>query len=134
MNNIRFAFRQLLKNPGFTGVAVLTLAICLGGSLAIFAVVDAVLIRPLPFPDADRLVVIHNSYPGAGIERGNASVANYFERRQAIEAFDSVSLFTEIPYIIGEGGSSRRIGTARVTPEFFRTLGVPPAMGRVFAD
>jgi hypothetical protein len=75
MSDLKFAFRQLLKNPGFTAVAVLTLAICLGGSLAIFAVVDAVLVRPLPFPDADRLVVIHNSYPGAGIERGNASVS-----------------------------------------------------------
>src|SRR4030095_10170318 len=134
MNNIRFAFRQLLKNPGFTGVAVLTLAICLGGSLAIFAVVDAVLVRPLPFPNPNRLVVIHNTYPGAGIERGNASVANYFERRQAIEALGSVSLFTEVPYIVGDAGSSRRVATARVTPEFFRTLGVPLAMGREFTD
>ena len=84
MTDLKFAFRQLLKNPGFTAVAVLTLAICLGGSLAIFAVVDAVLVRPLPFPDADRLVVIHNTYPGAGIERGNASVANYFEWRAIV--------------------------------------------------
>jgi predicted permease len=132
--DLRFAFRQLRKSPGFTAIAVLTLAICIGGSLAIFAVVDAILIRPLPFPEPDRLVVLHNAYPGAGIERGNASIANYFERRQAIEALGSLSLFTEIPYIVGEAGSSRRVLAARVTPEFFRTLGVPLAMGREFTD
>jgi predicted permease len=132
--DFRFAFRQLGRNSSFTVIAVLTLAICIGASLAIFAVVDAILIRPLPFPDADRLVVIHNAYPGVGIERGNASIANYFERRQAIEALSSVSLFTEIPYIVGEAGLSRRVPAARVTPEFFRTLGVPLAMGREFTD
>ena len=100
----------------------------------IFAVVDAILIRSLPLPGADRLVVVHNAYPGAGIKRGNASIANYFERRDAIEAFESVSLYAEYPYTVGEGGSSHRVETARVTPEFFRTLGVPLAMGREFTD
>jgi predicted permease len=132
--DVRYGARQLGKNPSFTAVAVLALAICIGGSLAMFAVVDAILIRPLPFPRADQLVVIHNAYPGAGIERGNASIANYFERREAIDALRSVSLFTEIPYIVGEAGSSRRVVSARVTPEFFRTLGVPLAMGRDFTD
>jgi hypothetical protein len=75
-----------------------------------------------------------SAYPGAGIKRGNASIANYFERRGAIEAFESVSLYAEYPYTVGEGGSSRRVETARVTPEFFRTLRVPLAMGREFTD
>jgi hypothetical protein len=63
MSDLKFAFRQLLKNPGFTAVAVLTLALCLGANLAIFAVVDTVLVRPLPFPEPDRLVTIYNTYP-----------------------------------------------------------------------
>src|SRR6266540_5348845 len=79
MNDLRFACRQLLKNPGFTTVAVLTLALCIGANLAICAVVDAILVRSLPLPGADRLVIVHNAYPGAGIKRGNASIANYFE-------------------------------------------------------
>lgn len=132
--DLRFSRRNLLKNPGFTAVAVLTLAICIGANLAIFAVVDAILVRSLPFPNPERLVVIHNAYPGTGITRGNASIANYFERRNAIRAFTSVSLNTEYPFTLGEGASSRRIETARVTPEFFRTLGVPLAMGREFTD
>jgi hypothetical protein len=81
MNDLRFAFRQLFKNPGFTAVAVLTLAICIGANLSIFAVVDAVLVRSLPLPDADRLVVIHNAYPASGVERGEATITDYFERR-----------------------------------------------------
>jgi hypothetical protein len=90
VQDLRYAARTLRKSPGFTAVAVLTLALCIGANLAIFAVVDAILVRSLPLPDADRLVVVHNAYPGAGIKRGNASIANYFERREAIEAFESV--------------------------------------------
>lgn len=74
MNDLRLAIRQLLKNPGFTAVAVATLAICLGANLAIFAVMDSVLIRPLPFPRPDRLVTLFNSYRKAGVERTSASL------------------------------------------------------------
>jgi predicted permease len=134
MNDLRFAFRQLLKNPGFTAVAVLTLAICVGANLAIFAVIDAILLRSLPFPEPDRLVVVHNAQPGAGIERGPATVANYFERRQSIKAFESVSMYREESYAVGESTSSRRVTCAQVTPEFFETLGVRLAMGEPFTD
>jgi predicted permease len=134
MNDLRFAFRQLLKNPGFTAVAVLTLAICLGANLAIFAVIDAILVRSLPFPEPDRLVVVHNAHPGVGIERGPATVANYMERRKSIEAFESVSLYREESYTVGESTSSRRVTCAQVTPEFFETLGVRLALGEAFRD
>ena len=119
MNDFKFAFRQLLKNPGFTAVAVLTLAICIGANLAIFAIVDAILVRSLPLPGADRLVVVHNAYPGAGIKRGNASIANYFERRANITAFESVSMYREQSYTIGGSDLSQRVTCAEVTPEFF---------------
>jgi len=66
MNDLKFAFRQLLKKPGVT---VLTLALCLGANLAIFAVIDAVLRRHLPFPSPDQLVIIFNTYPKTGVER-----------------------------------------------------------------
>jgi len=73
MNDLKFAFRQLLKNPGFTAEAGLTLALCLGANTTIFAVIDAVLVRPLPFPEPGRLMTIFNTYPKAGIERNGAS-------------------------------------------------------------
>ena len=66
MNDLRFALRQLLKNPGFTTVAVLTLALCVGANVVIFAVVDSVILRPLPFREPDRLVTTINAYPKAG--------------------------------------------------------------------
>src|SRR3977135_2411944 len=64
-----YAFRLLRKPPGFTATALLTLALCIGANLTIFAVVDSVLLRPLPFPDANRLVTVYNTYPKAGVER-----------------------------------------------------------------
>ncbi len=81
MNELRIAFRQLRKSPGFTLTALATVAICLGANLAIFAVINSILLRPLPFPDADRLVTIYNTYPRAGVENDGSSVTNYFERR-----------------------------------------------------
>lgn len=134
MNDIKFAFRQLLKNKGFTAVAVLTLAICIGANITIFSVVDAILVRSLPLPGAERLVFLHNKYPGAGVERGIASWQNYFDRREGLESFQSVSLFDETSFTVGDPGSPRRVDGMRVTPEFFTTLGVPLAAGRLFTD
>jgi len=69
----KFAFRLLCKEPAYALAVVLTLALCLGANAAIFAVVQAVLIRPLPFPDADRLVYAYDTFPGAGVERAEGS-------------------------------------------------------------
>ena len=132
--DIRYSARQLRKNPGFTTVSVLTLAICIGANLSIFAVIDAILVRSLPFPEPDRLVVVHNAHPSAGIERGPATVADYMERRKSIKAFKSVSMYREESYTVGESMSSRRVTCAQVTPEFFETLGVRLAMGEPFKD
>ena len=134
MITIKHILRQFARSPGFTCVAVLTLGLCIGANLTIFAVLDAIVIRALPFPDPDRLVVVHNEYPGAGIERGGASVANYFDRRDAIDAFESVTLYRKGFRTIGEGDAARRGEVAAVTPEFFPTLGLPFALGTTFSE
>lgn len=134
MNALRLAFRRLRKTPGMTLVAIGTLALCIGANLAIFAVVDAVLVRALPFPEGDRLVSIINSYPGAGVERAGASIPNYFDRRDGLGNLESVALIRQESITVGEAGSPARIPIARVTPEFFRTLRVPLAMGESFTD
>lgn len=131
---IRHALRKLIKTPGFTVTALATLALCLGANLAIFAVVDAMLLRALPFPDADRLIAVTNSYPGAGVDRSGASIPNYFDRRSSIKAFASVSIYQEGSVVVGGAGSPNRVQIARVSPEFFSTLGVPLALGRAFTD
>ena len=135
MNDLKFALRQLLKNPGFTAVAVLTLAICLGANLTILTAVDAILLRALPFAAPERLAVVYNSLPGLGADRLSASIPNYFDRRRSIKAFESVSIYEESSVIVGEAGSPpRRVPTMRVSPEFFETLGVPLAMGQPFKE
>jgi predicted permease len=134
MTDLKFAFRQLTKNPGFTAVAVLTLAVCLGANLAIFAVVDSVLLRPLPFPEADRLVTMFNTYPKAGVERDGASIANYYERRGNLAAFSRVSVLQDGTAIVGEPGSTAQQDVMRVSPEFFLTLGIGPERGRAFSE
>jgi predicted permease len=126
--------RRLAKSPGFTAITLTTLAICIGANLAIFAVVDSVLLRPLPFPDADQLVTVYNSYPQAGIDRGGSSLTSYYERRGIIAAFSSISAFRDDHANLGEGGSTSREELLRITPDFFTTLGVRPIAGRTFNE
>ena len=132
--SLKFAVRQLLKTPGFTLTALATLALCLAANLTIFAVVDAVVIRALPFPDGDRLVAVFNSYPGAGVDRSSASIQNYYDRRHSIPAFASVSIYQDSSNSVGDAVSPTRVETARISPEFFDTLGVHLAMGQPFTE
>src|SRR5438270_3352817 len=134
MTDLRFALRQLGKAPAFTITALATIAICLGANLAIFAVIDSVLLRPLPFPQPDRLMTIFNTYPKAGVDRDGSSVTNYYERRGHIPAFASLSIYRYGSEIVGDAGATERDPTMRVSPEFFCTLGIGPAMGRTFTD
>ncbi len=131
---LSYAARLLRKAPGFTATALLTLAVCFGANLTIFAVIDSVLLRPLPFPESDRLMTIFNTYPKAGVERDGSSVTNYYERRGHIPAFASLSVYGYGTEIVGEPGSTERLQTMRVSPDFFSTLGLGPAIGRTFTD
>src|SRR2546430_2380910 len=134
MSDLRFALRQLRKTPAFTVTALATVAICLGANLAIFAVIDSVLLRPLPFPQPDRLVTIYNTYPKAGVENDGSSITNYYERRGSIPALSSLSIYMERSEVVGEPGSTEQMGVIRTSPDFFVTLGVRPALGRSFTE
>src|SRR5881227_3150631 len=134
MNDLKFALRQLRKTPAFTLTALATVAICLGANLAIFAVINSVLLRPLPFPNADQLFTIFNTYPKAGVENDGASLTNYYERRGNIPAFSSLSIFRDFSEVVGETGAAEQTEIMRVSPDFFATLGVNLAMGRTFTE
>src|ERR1700733_3357545 len=131
---LKYAARLLRKSPAFTATALLTLAVCFGANLTIFAVIDSVLLRPLPFPQADRLMMMFNTYPKAGVERDGSSITNYYERRGRIPAFASLSIYRNAMEVVGEPGSTEREPTMRVSPDFFSTLGLGPAIGRTFTD
>ena len=122
------------RSPGFTATALATLAICIGANLTIFAVVDALLLRPLPFPDADRLMSVYNTYPKAGVPNDGASLTNYYDRRGKIAAFEGVSAYRTGTAVIGESGATEQVPTMWVSADYFATLGVTPVMGRPFTE
>ena len=133
-SNFRHAFRALLKTPGFTATALATLAICLGANLTIFAVVDAILIKSLPYPNANELVTLYYTYPKLPSANKGASLTNYYERRGQIPALSSLAAISKATSVIGEAGTTSIEKLGRVSPEFFATLGVKPFMGRAFTD
>ena len=131
---LQYAGRLLRKAPGFTATALLTLALCLGANLTIFAAIDSILLRPLPFANAERLVTIFNTYPKANVERDGSSVTNYYERRGRIAAFSSLSIYRLDTAIVGQAGSAERQQITQVSPDFFTTLGLGPVIGRSFTE
>src|SRR3954454_24789614 len=132
--DLRYTIRRLASARGFAFAAAATLAICIAANLTIFAAVDSILLRPLPFPDAERLVTIYNTYPRANVMDDGASIANYYERRGGIAALTGVSLYRDDAVIVGEAGSTEREFVMRVSPDFFATLGISPALGRAFRE
>jgi predicted permease len=129
-----FAWRTLRKDAAFAAAVILTLGVCLGANTAIFTLVRSVLLRPLPYPDADRLISAYDSFPGAGVERAGTSVPNYFDRREMTDVFEEVALFQPTGYRVGQGATAEGVAAMNVTPSFFQVLGVPAAVGRLFRE
>jgi putative ABC transport system permease protein len=132
VQDVLFTLKQLSKQKAFAAAALLTLALCIGANTAIFSVLNSVLLKPLPFEGSDRLVHIYNSYPGAGSERGGAAVPDYYDRREAVDALESVAMFQNRGMTIGESGRPERVSGQAVTPSFFGMLGVDAVAGRTF--
>lgn len=132
-SDLRYALKLLLSQKAFTAAALLTLALCIGANTAVFSVLNSVVLKPLPFEGADRLVTIYNSYPGAGVVRGGASAPDYFDRR-GLPALEHVAMMQTRGLTIGESGRPERVEAMAVTPSFFRMLGVPALAGRTFVE
>jgi putative ABC transport system permease protein len=129
-----FALRMLRKDRAFAAAVILTLAICLGANTAIFTVVRSVLFRPLPYPEASRLVFMFDAFPGAGVERAGTSIPNYIDRVQLTDVFESVALYQQSGMRVGQGASAEGVASMNVTPSFFRTLRTTAARGRFFIE
>ena len=125
---------MLRKTPGFTATALVTLAVCLGANLTIFAVIDSILLRPLPFPEPGRLVT-DLQYLSESRRRSRRFLADQLLRTPwQIPAFAALAIYRYGTAIIGEAGSTEREQITRVSPDFFSTLGLGPAMGRTFTE
>jgi putative ABC transport system permease protein len=127
---IRIAARRLARNRGFTVIAVVTLALGLGVNTAIFSLVDAVLLRPLPFADQDRLVTIEETRNGGG--RENVSAHEFAAWREARNVFDDLAMYRAIDATLTGDGDAVRLSLLRATANVFTVLGVAPAIGRGF--
>ena len=132
INDIRFCVRGLWKRPGFTVVAVLTLALGIGANTAIFSVVNAVLLKPLQFHDPERLVIVWEDATFAGFPRNTPAPANYVDWKTQTQSFVDMAATAESTFNLTGDGDPERVAAYSVTANFFPLLGVPPALGRVF--
>jgi putative ABC transport system permease protein len=132
--DLRYALRLLWKDRAFTATAILTLAITIGANTAIFTLIQSVLLRPLPYPEADRLVFSFDRFPGAGVDRAGTSVPNYLDRLSSVKAFESQALYQPRGFVLGEGVAAEGVAGMGVTPSFFTVLRVSAHRGRLFTD
>lgn len=133
VDDLRFAFRALRARPGFVIAAVLTLALGIGANAAIFSVINAFMLKPLPYPDGERLVEVHNSYPGDGLENAGVSIPDFIDRRDQARALEDSALFTWDSFNLAVSGTPERLTGLVATPSLFSTLQVPPVLGRYFS-
>jgi predicted permease len=130
MQDVRFAFRQLRKNPGFAATAIVILALGIASSVAIFAFVDAALIKPLPYEDPGRLVQLFESIPLG--PRFHLSYPDYLDWKRDNQTFSALNVFEPYGFMMKTPEGLRKTDGARVSDGFFRTLGVKPVLGRDF--
>jgi len=134
IQEIRFGTRLLWKDRGFSATAILTLTICIGANVAIFAVVNAVLLQPLPVPHADQLVYMYNAYPGAGVVGGSTGVPDYYDRLRETAVFKEQALYNTRGVTLGNQGDPQRVVSMLATPSLLRLLEVQPIRGRIFTE
>ena len=135
IQDFRYGLRVLRKNPGFAAVAILVLGLGIGANTAIFSVVNAVLLRPLPFEDPARIVHVWHvpppkSFPG--MTRFSVSTANYIDWRQQNDVFEDMAIYTGSSMNLTGGDKAESLLAATVAPNFFSVLGVKPLLGRTF--
>jgi putative ABC transport system permease protein len=130
--DLRYGFRMLAKNPGFTTVAVVALALGIGANSAIFSVVNTVLLRPLPYKNPEQLVMVWEENSKQGYPRDTPAAANYVDWRDQNHVFEAMVAMGEISFNLTGVGDPERIDGQRVSASLFPLLGVEPQLGRVF--
>ena len=132
MNDLKFALRQLGKSPAFTAIAVLTLALGIGANSAIFSVINAVLLHPLPFPKPNQLVAAWSKVANDSLEKQTESIPNYVDLRDQSQTLVALAAFTRSGAVLNGTEESRQLHGVAITSDIFKVLGVAPARGRVY--
>jgi hypothetical protein len=133
--DIRFGLKMLWKDRGYTLTALLTLAVCIGANAAIFTVIHSVLLKPLPVPDSDRILLMSNQYPKMNpVLHSNSGVPDYYDRLQGMSVYEEQALFDSTLLQLNVNGSPELIQGIEATPSLLRLLKVPPLQGRIFEE
>ena len=133
LRDVRYAVRRLVHNPGFSLVVVATLALGIGATTAIFSIVQAVLLRPLPYPEPERLVTTFHFYPSLNNLEAGFAVPTYYDLGARTHIFDSYAVLTRGGVTMTDGGQPERLSIVRATGDYFKVLGWSAAIGRTFA-
>lgn len=135
ISDLRISLRSLLARPGFSTLAVLTLALGIGANTAMFSLLHALLLAPLPYPDGERLVDVYNTYPTSSLNYAGSSIPDYLDRREQASSLQDLALYHGASFNLAAAGSvPERLVGLRATPSLFSTLGVPAQLGRVFGE
>src|ERR1700693_6577184 len=133
--DLKYAARSLRRAKGFTLTVLLTFSVCIAANAALFAVVNSVILRPLPVADANSILLMSNEYPKAGvIGINNSSSGDYSDRRGEVTVFESQAVFRERDQTVELNGLPQRIHGMVVTPSWFKLLRMSPALGRPFME
>jgi predicted permease len=134
LRDIRFGIRTLLKNRAFTALAVLTLGLGIGANTAIFSVIEGVLLKPLPYTNGDRLLLVRQSAPLAGQPNAGVSIRELYDYREQTRAFDALVEYHQMNFDLLKRGEPDRVNVGVVSHDFFDVLGIRPILGRSFVE
>ncbi|HET9800323.1 MAG TPA: ABC transporter permease, partial [Chthoniobacterales bacterium] len=134
LSEIKVALRGLTKSPGFTAIAIATLALAIGANSAVFSLINALLVRPLPYQEPSRIALIWEQFATQGLDRIPCSPPEYLDLEKEFQSGTGLAAFTYQAFNLGGGDVPERISGAEVTPSLFPLLGVEPTKGRTFAQ
>src|SRR5260221_5598410 len=132
LRDLKLSFRSLLKRPGFTAIAVLTLALGIGANTTLFSFVNGILLRPLPYKNPAQLVLLDEPSPKQGIKSFDVSYPNFVDWRERNHVFEDVAIYQDGNYSLVGAGEPEQIPGARISQGLFELLGVAPKLGRTF--
>ena len=132
--DLQIGLRMMARKPAFTLLAVLTLALGIGANTAIFSVIHGTLLRPLPYPDSERLVQVWNKYPLMNLPRASVSIPDYLDRREDVDAFEESALYTFRNFNLASDGPPELVTGLRATASLFSLLQVRPAVGSAYTE
>ena len=132
LQDLRYGLRVMRKSPGFTVVALIVLALGIGGNTAIFSIVNGVLLQPLPYPQADQLVSIRSAEPSRGIPPVVASYADYLDWKEQAHSFSNMGVYVSDSFNLSAGEQPTQVESMDATTSFLQTLGVAPELGSIF--